>query len=148
MLPRKTSVHEELLHARRISTEANGIIRHIMQDVRLGKQVTAEMAEPVVEKITDSILRNSSALLSLTRVKNKDDYTFQHSVSVCALQVAFCHALGLDATTVRLAGMGGLLHDIGKVKTPDQILNKPGRLSEEEFEVMKCHVVESPENSQ
>ena len=140
---RKITAAEELVRARKIHGEANLIIRNIMQDVRLGKQVTIEKAEPVVEKLTDSILRNGGALLSLCRVKNKDDYTFQHSVSVCALQVSFCRALGLDAGTIHLAGVGGLLHDIGKVKVPDKILNKPGRLTEDEFTVMKCHVVES-----
>jgi len=140
---RKVSIGEELVRARIIHGEANLIIRNIMQDVRLGKQVTVEKAEPVVEKLTDSILRNPGALLSLCRVKNKDDYTFQHSVSVCALLVSFCRAQGMAAGTIQLAGIGGLLHDIGKVKIPDRILNKPGRFTEEEFTVMKCHVVES-----
>ena len=140
---RKVSAGEELERAKKIHGEANLIIRNIMQDVRLGKQVTVDKAEPVVEKLTDSILRNAGALLSLCRVKNKDDYTFQHSVSVCALLVSFCRARGMDAKTIHLAGIGGLLHDIGKVKVPDKILNKPGRLTEDEFKVMKCHVVES-----
>ena len=140
---RKVPVGEELVRAKLIHGQANLIIRNIMQDVRLGKQVTAEKAEPVVEKLTDSILRNPGALLSLCRVKNKDDYTFQHSVSVCALLVAFCRAQGMAAGTIQLAGIGGLLHDIGKVKIPDKILNKPGRFTEEEFTIMKCHVVES-----
>lgn len=140
---RRVSVAEELRHARQIHSEANHIIHNIMMDVRLGKQVKAEMAEPVVEKISESILRNGSALLSLTRVKDKDNYTFQHSVAVCALQISFCHAIGMDAATTHLAGVGGLLHDIGKVKVPNAILNKPGKLTEEEFAVMKCHVVES-----
>ena len=114
-----------------------------MNDVRLGEQVRLEQVEPAVEKMTESILRNGGALLSLCRVKNKDDYTFQHSVSVCALQVSFCRAIGMDAATIHLAGIGGLLHDIGKVRVPNAILNKPGRFTEEEFAVMKCHVVES-----
>jgi len=99
--------------------------------------------EPIVEQMTESILRNSGALLSLCRVKNKDDYTFQHSVSVCALLVTFCRAVGLDAQTIHLAGVGGLLHDIGKVRIPDKILNKPGQLTDDEFKTMKNHVVES-----
>lgn len=140
---RRQTVTEELARARQIHREANVIIRNIMQDVRLGKQVQLEYAQPVVEEINYSILRNSGALLSLARVKNKDDYTFQHSVAVCALQVAFCQALGLSAETTYLAGVGGLLHDVGKIRTPDTILNKPGRLTEAEFEIMKCHVVES-----
>lgn len=140
---RRTTVTEELGQARKLHTEANQIIRSIMQDVRLGKQVHAEQIDPVVSQMTDSILRNNGALLSLARVKDKDNYTFQHSVAVCTLQVAFCNAIDIDSTSLHLAGVGGLLHDIGKVKVPDSILNKPGRLTDEEFAVMKCHVVES-----
>jgi putative nucleotidyltransferase with HDIG domain len=140
---RRVTATEEMSKAKKIHAEAHKIIHNIMQDVRLGEQVKLEQVEPVVEQMTESILRNGGALLSLCRVKNKDDYTFLHSVSVCALQVSFCRAIGLDAGTIHLAGIGGLLHDIGKVKVPDKILNKAGRLTDEEFKVMKCHVVES-----
>ena len=140
---RRIPAGEEMARAKKIHGEANRIIHNIMKDVRLGQQVKLEQAEPVVMQMTESILRNGGALLSLTRVKNKDDYTFMHSVSVCALLVSFCRAMGMDADTIHLAGIGGLLHDIGKVKVPDKILNKPGRLTDEEFKVMKCHVVES-----
>jgi putative nucleotidyltransferase with HDIG domain len=141
--PQLVSVREELGRAQKVQGEANKIIHSVMNDVRLGKQVQAEAVEPIVERITESILRNSGALLSLCRVKSKDDYTFQHSVSVCALLVAFCRAVGLDAQTVHLAGVGGLLHDLGKVRIPDKILNKSGQLSDDEFRIMKTHVVES-----
>jgi putative nucleotidyltransferase with HDIG domain len=140
---RRVSTPEELGRAKVVHGEANKIIHDIMSDVRLGKQVQVEAVEPVVEQMTESILRNSGALLSLCRVKNKDDYTFQHSVSVCALLVAFCRAAGLDARTIHLAGVGGLLHDIGKVHVPTALLNKPARYTEDEFAKMKNHVVES-----
>lgn len=140
---RRVSAREEMGKAKKIHAEANKIIHDIMRDVRLGEQVKLEKVEPAVEQMTESILRNGGALLSLCRVKNKDDYTFQHSVSVCALLVSFCRALGMDAATIHLAGIGGLLHDIGKVKVPDKVLNKAGRLTDDEFAVMKCHVSES-----
>lgn len=140
---KRVGTREELGRAKVVHGEANKIIHNIMNDVRLGKQVQVEAVEPVVEKMTESILRNSGALLSLCRVKNKDDYTFQHSVSVCALLVAFCRAANLDAETIRLAGIGGLLHDIGKVHVPIKLLNKPDRYTDEEFARMKSHVVES-----
>lgn len=140
---RKVPIAEEIGRAQKVQGEANKIIHNIMNDIRLGKQVQVEAVEPVVERLTESILRNSGALLSLCRVKSKDDYTFQHSVSVCALLVAFCRAAGLDHETIHLAGVGGLLHDVGKVKIPDEILNKPGRFTDEEFLLMKNHVVES-----
>lgn len=140
---RRVSFREETENARRIQGEANRLIRDLMQDVRLGNQIQSERVEPVVEKIAQSILRNSGALLSLCRIKSKDDYTFQHSVSVCGLQTAFCRALQLTPGEVHEAGIGGLLHDIGKTRVADGILNKPGKLTDDEFAQIKCHVVES-----
>ncbi len=133
---------EAALDAQKVYDEATRIIRGIMHDVRLGRQVQGEDVEPAVRNITATIIQNRDALLSLCRVKTKDNYTFQHSVSVGALEVTFCRALGLDPETTRLAGIGGLLHDIGKICIPDEILNKPGRLTEDEFSAMKRHVVE------
>ncbi|ATP27228.1 phosphodiesterase [Chromobacterium violaceum] len=140
---RHVEAAEEFGRAQTIHHEANQIIRDILQDVRLGKQVELEQVEPQVEKLTGSILRNGGALLSLCRIKDKDNYTFQHSVSVGALMVSFCNALGMSKEVIHHAGIGGMLHDIGKMKVPDSILNKPGKLTEQEFMVMKCHVVES-----
>lgn len=137
------SLHEEMARAHKVHGEAHGIIRSVMHDVRLGHQVQLEQVEPMVERIGESILRNGDALLALCRVKTKDDYTFLHCVSVGALLIAFCRELGLEAQEIHQAGVGGMLHDLGKVRIPDAVLNKPGRLSEEEFALMKGHVVES-----
>ncbi|ERE05834.1 HD-GYP domain-containing protein [Chromobacterium vaccinii] len=140
---RRVEAAEEFGRARSIHDEANQIVRDILQDVRLGKQVELEQVEPQVEKLTESILRNGGALLSLCRIKDKDNYTFQHSVSVGALMVSFCNGLGMSKEVIHHAGIGGMLHDIGKMRVPNEILNKPGKLTEQEFQVMKCHVVES-----
>ncbi len=141
----RAATREELSRAHKVHAEANLIMRGIMNDVRLGRQVHAEVMEPVVEKMAASLLRNNGALLSLTRIKNKDEYTFQHSVSVAALLIAFCRGLGLDAEILRHAGLGGMVHDVGKMQTPDRILNKPGKLTDDEFVVMRHHVVASRE---
>ena len=139
----KVSTREEMARAEKVHGEANKIIHSIMNDVRLGKQVQIEAVEPLVEQMTESILRNSGALLALCRIKHKDKYTFQHSVAVCALLVAFCRAAGKDAATIQLAGIGGLLHDLGKMRIPDRVLNKPGAFTDAEFTLMKTHVAES-----
>jgi HD-GYP domain-containing protein (c-di-GMP phosphodiesterase class II) len=110
-----------------------------MADARLGKAIEVDRVAPVVQNITESILRNPGALLGLLRIKTKDDYTFLHSVSVCALLVAFCRSRAMDADIVYQAGLGGLLHDTGKALIPDHILNKPDRLTEEEFEIVRKH---------
>ncbi len=141
----RASTHEELARAHKIHSEANQIMRNIMGDVRLGKQVHVEQLEPMVDKMASSILRNSGALISLNRIKNKDEYTFQHSVSVATLLMAFCRGLGFDEEIIRQAGIGGMVHDVGKMQTPDQILNKPGKLTDDEFTVMRHHVVASRE---
>jgi putative nucleotidyltransferase with HDIG domain len=81
-------------------------------------------------------------LISLARLKTADDYTYMHSVAVCALMVALARQLGLDEKETREAGMAGLLHDLGKALMPMEVLNKPGKLTDEEFAIIKTHPVE------
>lgn len=135
----RVSLGMELARATQLRKLATGMVRTVMADVRLGNAVEIDRVQPMVQDITESILRNPGALMGLLRIKTKDDYTFLHSVSVCALLVAFCRARGLDAATTHQAGLGGLLHDTGKALVPDQILNKPGPLSPEEFAIVKRH---------
>ncbi len=137
--PARVSQKEEAAAARKIMGEAQVVVGNMLQDVRMGRQVDPRQAGPAVEQITGSVLRNPGAILSLCRIKEADTYTFQHSVSVCALLVSFTNALGMDAAVVHEAGLGGLLHDTGKMKVPTEILNKPGRLTEGEFTIMKSH---------
>jgi putative nucleotidyltransferase with HDIG domain len=133
------SHQEESAAAKRIMGDAADVVDGLLHDVRLGKQVEPSKARPLVKAMHASVLRNPGALLSLTRIKEADTYTFQHSVSICALLVSFTHSLGMDPATVEEAGLGGLLHDVGKMKIPNEILNKPGKLTNEEFGIMKSH---------
>jgi HD-GYP domain-containing protein (c-di-GMP phosphodiesterase class II) len=135
----RVSFGEELARARQVKNQAHNLVRNVMQDARLGKAIELDRVEPVVQDITESILRNPGALAGLLRIKTKDDYTFLHSVSVCTLLVAFCRSMNMEAAVIRQAGLGGLLHDTGKALVPDEILNKPGRLTDEEFAVMRRH---------
>jgi len=135
----RVSLGEELQRAVQVRKQAAGLVRTVMADARLGKAVELDQVSPVVQAVTESILRNPGALLGLLRIKNKDDYTFLHSVSVCALLVAFCRSRGMDEDTTYQAGLGGLLHDTGKALVPDAILNKQGRLTDEEFDIIKRH---------
>jgi HD-GYP domain-containing protein (c-di-GMP phosphodiesterase class II) len=135
----RVSFAEELLRAKQIKNQAHQLVRTVMQDARLGKAIELDEVQPVVQNITESILRNPGALVGLLRIKNKDDYTFLHSVSVCTLLVAFCRSIDMDADITQQAGLGGLLHDTGKALVPDEILNKPGRLTEEEFHRVQKH---------
>ncbi len=141
----RVSQKTEATAARRILGEAQGVVEDLMQDVRLGQQVDPAKALAVVDEINASVLRNPGALLSLGRIKQADTYTFQHCVNVCALMVSFAHGLGLEAASVEEAGLGGLLHDVGKMRVPPEVLNKPGRLTEAEFTTMQSHAALSRE---
>ena len=131
---------DEIPRARRLQAEANRIIHNLMEDVRLGKQIELEKVEPMVENIADSIFRNPNALLSMTMLKDRDNYTFEHSVSVCALMVTFSREMDLSRDVILQIAVGALLHDLGKAQIPDEILKKPDRLTDEEFISMKEHV--------
>ncbi len=137
--PARVSQREESAAAKHILGEAEGVVNGLLMDVRLGKQLEPVKARPLVKAMHASVLRNPGALISLSRLKHADTYTFQHSVSICALLVSFCHAIGMEPATVEEAGLGGLLHDVGKMKVPNEILNKPGKLTDDEFTVMKSH---------
>ena len=135
----QVSWEEELDAARRIQTKAATEIASMFNEVRMGKALRAENAIPLAGEIYLSVVRNPSALISLTRLKNKDDYTYMHSVAVCALMIALGRKMGVDEDTVKSLGMAGLLHDVGKMTIPDLILNKPGRLTDAEFGQVKSH---------
>lgn len=135
----RVSLGEEMQRAVQIRHQASTLVRTVMQDARLGKAIELDHVQPVVQNITESILRNPGALVGLLRIKNKDDYTFLHSVSVCTLLVAFCRSRNMPADVIHQAGLGGLLHDTGKALVPDHILNKPGPLTDEEFAIIKKH---------
>lgn len=136
------SFEEEMESARRIQTQVAPAITSMFQDARMGKAIQAENAVPVANEIYLSVIRNPGALISLTRLKTADDYTYMHSVAVCALMIALGRQMNLDDAIVRSLGMSGLLHDVGKMAIPDEILNKPGRLTDDEFGVIKSHPVQ------
>lgn len=137
----KTSFDDEFKRASRIVNKGKEAVVSMFQEARMGKAIEAEAAAPLVEEISNSVLRNPGALISLARLKTADDYTFMHSVAVCALMIALARQLGLDDKQTREAGMAGLLHDLGKATVPLEILNKPGKLSDEEFAIVRSHPV-------
>ena len=113
----------------------------MFSEARLGRAVDAGEAQALVQDISDSVARNPGALISLARLKTADDYTYMHSVAVCALMVALARQLGLSDAHTRSAGLAGLLHDLGKAAIPLEVLNKPGKLTDEEFDVVRTHPV-------
>jgi len=130
---------EEVQMARKIKKEAIDIMQQTMASVQEGKQVDVDRAFQLVENMGASISRNQDALIMLTRIRKKDEYTLIHSISVCSLVLAFCNSCRLPYDMTINMATGGLLHDIGKIRIPAGILNKPAKLNREEFAVIKKH---------
>jgi HD-GYP domain-containing protein (c-di-GMP phosphodiesterase class II) len=132
-------IADELRRAAKICATAKAAMVTMFGEVRMGKAVDAAAAGAIVDNISSSVSRNPGALVSLARLKTADDYTYLHSVAVSGLMVALTRQLGLDEDATYQAGLAGLLHDMGKAVTPKQILNKPGKLTDEEFGLMRRH---------
>ena len=138
-LAARTPLAEDLKRAASICRQAKPAVQKMFGQARLGLAVDAAACLPLVEEISNSVLRNSGALIGLARLKTHDDYSYMHSVAVCALMVALARQLGLGEAETREAGLAGLLHDIGKALMPADLLNKPGPLTEPEFALMRGH---------
>jgi putative nucleotidyltransferase with HDIG domain len=139
VIQEKASFNDEVRRATKIVAKGKEAVVSMFQEARMGKAIEAEAAAPLVEEISNSVMRNPGALISLARLKTADDYTFMHSVAVCALMIALARQLDLDEQQVREAGMAGLLHDLGKAMMPLEVLNKPGKLTDDEFTLIKTH---------
>jgi putative nucleotidyltransferase with HDIG domain len=141
--PTKVCAIDELGKAKTAFSQASKVITETMTNVKMGQHIELENINPVINKLSQSILRNPNALLGLSRIRHMDVYTFEHSVSFSVLMMAFAKSMGLSEEIIYEVGIGGFLHDIGKSLTPNEILNKPGKLTPEEFVIMKEHVVHS-----
>lgn len=135
----QVSFGSELLRAAALCRQSKDAVESMFAEARLGHALDAQQCRTMVDEIAGSVYRNPGALVSLARLKHADEYSYMHSVAVCALMVSLGRTLGLDEAQCREAGLAGLLHDMGKALMPPEILNKPGKLSEEEFAVMRCH---------
>ena len=135
-------ITKEAARAVKICAQSKQAVSSMFHEARMGNALNASDALPVVEEITTSVMRNPGALISLARLKDKDNYTYMHSVAVCGLMVALSRQLGLDEEQTRQAGLAGLMHDIGKTMIPLELINKPGKLTELEFQVMKNHPID------
>jgi HD-GYP domain-containing protein (c-di-GMP phosphodiesterase class II) len=137
--PCRIVAEEEIGRAVKISAASCEAITALFQEARMGRAIQAETVMPVVDEIADSVLRNPSVLTALNRLRRQDNYTYLHSISVCALMVALGNQIGLEIGQCREAGLAGLLHDIGKVHIDLDLLNKKERLSDGEIAQLRRH---------
>ncbi|MFW5733950.1 MAG: HD-GYP domain-containing protein [Oceanidesulfovibrio sp.] len=136
---KKVSLKEEMGKARRLYSDSLQFAREFLHGARMGYLVDYSQSEKLVESVIDSVIRNEDAVVSLTKLRDFDEYSYTHSINVAVLAVAFGKNLGLSHKMLRSLGSAGIFHDIGKARIPEAILNKPGKLTGEEFEVMKSH---------
>ena len=137
--PATTPLDEEVRRAAALCSASREAVASLYNEARMGRALDADKCRPIVDEIASSVTRNAGALTSLARLKTHDDYTYMHSVAVCALMVSLARQLGLDEAEVREAGMAGLVHDMGKAMMPLEVLNKPGKLTEGEFGIIRQH---------
>jgi HD-GYP domain-containing protein (c-di-GMP phosphodiesterase class II) len=119
--------------------EAIASAKTIMEQIKLGKNVDADQAKRVTNALVDELCHNHGALLNFTDMRTGNDYLFGHSVNVCVLSIMTGISLGYDELRLRDLGVGALLHDVGKVKIAPELLNKTGRLTNEEITEIKKH---------
>ena len=130
---------------RKLYNDAVSVAGTLWDSAKLDGQPDPEASAQIVNSLADEVSQNRTALLALTTLKNYDSYTFTHMVNVSILTMGQARGLGIEGTLLREFGLSALLHDIGKVKTPSEILNKPEKLTEKEFEILRRHTVDGAE---
>lgn len=135
----KGTFTENLVNARKARDKTRGYIDSMLNQARMGRVVDTKKAKALVAELANNIATSLDASMWLTQLKNRDEYTAIHSLNVCVLSLTFGRALNLPKDKLHELGLGALLHDIGKMRVPLKVLNKPGKLTDDEFEIMKSH---------
>ncbi|QBL10841.1 HD-GYP domain-containing protein [Rheinheimera sp. D18] len=137
---KKHSVAQEIKQAQSLYSQAKSLQKRAFADITNGKAISVADFKRCAEGFIDSVFRNQDALLCISRMRDKDAYLLEHSVNVSILMSIFAKYLKLDENIIVELATGALLHDIGKIQVPNEILNKPGRLTDDEFVIMRKHV--------
>ena len=135
-------VREEHAAAAQAYSKGKSTINKILHSAQFGQMLDTQVAEEVVSDCVESMLRNPDAMIWMSKIKHESEYTAEHCLNVCILAIAFGRHLNFGEAELQLLGLCGLLHDVGKMRTPKEILNKRGMLSDEEYLTMKQHTAE------
>lgn len=130
---------QEYARAASIHGTARALTRGFMDDVRLGRGININEVKASVSECVSSVLRNPDAIMWMSRIRDKDEYTMEHSLNVGLLAISFGRHLGFGEEDLNKLGLAGMLHDVGKMRTPNEVLNKEGQLSRNEFSIMQPH---------
>ncbi|NOQ81091.1 MAG: DUF3391 domain-containing protein [Methylophaga sp.] len=137
--PKKTNFSQEFIYAESVYHKTGSLVKGFMEHVALGRTLNVEIAKKAVAECVQSIINSPDALMWLTQLKNVDEYTSQHSMNVCIFSIALGRQLGLSELELEDLGLCGMMHDMGKMKVPLHILNKPGVFEPEELAIMQSH---------
>jgi putative nucleotidyltransferase with HDIG domain len=138
-LLREVEYYKELDKAKEVRRKTVETAKDVLDSIRKGHPFSVSKVEEAAQEIVESIIRNPDALNSLCQIKGYDEYTYTHSVNVSVLSTSLAYSLGYNHEQLLQVGVGGVLHDIGKMRVPETILNKPGKYTEWEFNIMKRH---------
>ncbi len=139
------SAEQEMGKAKKLYDEARTLQTKAFKDIKAGRDIDITPFRELASGFIDSVFRNQDALACLTQMRQKDAYLLEHSINVSILMSIFAKHLNIEKDIIEELTTGALLHDIGKIKIPDEVLNKPGRFTEAEFEIMKNHSLFSKE---
>ena len=142
---KKETSAADIATIRRLYSDATNIAGSVWEAAQTEGTPDPKAARALVDSLAQAVSANRTALIALTALKNYDNYTFTHMVNVSILTMSQARSLGIEGTTLRELGLAALMHDIGKVRTPTEILNKPEKLTDSEFTVMRMHVVDGAE---
>ncbi|GGP60077.1 HD-GYP domain-containing protein [Shewanella saliphila] len=131
--------NQEIVRARQVFNESKDIQKKLFHNAQHGLPLDMDPVQKITTESTDLIFNNPNALSCVINIRNKDEYLLEHSVSVSVLMTMFAVYKKIDKDIVNQLAVGAFLHDVGKIMIPDRILNKPDRLTEDEFHIMKTH---------
>jgi putative nucleotidyltransferase with HDIG domain len=136
---REIEYYKELEYARAIHKKTVDTARDALDAIKIGQNFSLSKIEEAAQEMVASILRNPDAMISLSQIKGYDEYTYVHSVNVSVLATSLAYSMNYNRDQLLEVGIGGVLHDVGKMRVPESILNKPGKYTEGEFNIMKRH---------
>lgn len=139
---REAEERENKTRGREAYDRGVGLMKDVETQAKLGKVFEVEPLQQMVSALLDTLFKDPAAILGLTAIKGHDDYTLNHSLNVCILSISLGASLGLDSETLKSLGLSALLYDLGKVRIPEDILNKEGPLSADEWQIVKSHTTE------
>ena len=139
-LERKRDFSVKMTQAKALISTSKEIQKRMFQHIEEGMEIDLLSVKTLTSELIETIFSNSDALMCAVNIRNKDEYLLEHSFAVSMLMALFCRYLGINKTDIEELAIGAFLHDIGKIRTPDHILHKPGKLTADEFDIMKLHV--------